>query len=419
MNRTQIAPGVCLSAFEAEKFKRCRVSLHFVWPAKRETATAEALLPLLMERGYAGCPDMTELSKRLAALYGASLSVDTSVMGANRVLSVSVTGIKDCYALGGEALSAEYTALALGVAFTPYFVDGCFDANELEIEREQLRELLESEINEKRSYCIRQARRKFFGDAPEGVEAHGYLEEVDALTPQSVTEAFRHMLRTAQLEVMVLGADTEVVREGVMAMLKTTERNPVQPVMPRAMPRCETQTFAQPLPTVQGKLCMLFTAGAPFAEEELSALRVASALLGGTPTSRLFMNVREKMSLCYYCAASAVARNGILCVDSGVEHANAQAAQDAILAELDALVHGEATEKELRETKRQLTGMLQGVADTLSGLENWQFNEIMRGADKSPADVMQEIEAITAQDVRDMLGRFSLSVVYKLTKEEC
>ncbi len=64
MERTFIAPGVHLSCDPAEKFNRCRISVHFAFPAKRETATAHALLPLVLERGYADCPDMTRLTNK-------------------------------------------------------------------------------------------------------------------------------------------------------------------------------------------------------------------------------------------------------------------------------------------------------------------------------------------------------------------
>ena len=93
MRRTEIAPGVHLSWDPAQKFNRCRISIHFAFPARRETATAHALLPLLMERGYADCPDMTQMTKKLARLYGADLTVDARPLGANHNLCVSVTGI--------------------------------------------------------------------------------------------------------------------------------------------------------------------------------------------------------------------------------------------------------------------------------------------------------------------------------------
>ena len=205
MRRTEIAPGVHLSWDPAQKFNRCRISIHFAFPARRETATAHALLPLLMERGYEDCPDMTQMTKKLARLYGADLTVDARPLGANHNLCVSVTGIKDRFALEGEALTREYAALALGTAFHPYFVGGVFDPEAVAIEKQMLKKALEDEINDKRLYCLHQANREFFGDSPAGVRQEGYLEEVDGLTPAMLTAAYRQMLRTANIELLVLG----------------------------------------------------------------------------------------------------------------------------------------------------------------------------------------------------------------------
>ena len=139
MERTLSAPGVHLSCDPAEKFNRCRISIHCAFPAKRETATAHALLPLVMERGYADCPDMTRLTKKLAKLYGADLTVDARPMGCSHNLCVSVTGIKDKFALEGEELTREYASIALGAAFHPYFVGGTFDPEAVGIEKQMLK----------------------------------------------------------------------------------------------------------------------------------------------------------------------------------------------------------------------------------------------------------------------------------------
>ena len=195
MRRFQIARGVHLSYDAAQKFNRCRISIHFAFPARRETATAHALLPLVMERGYADCPDMTQMTKKLARLYGADLTVDARPMGCSHNLCVSITGIKDQFALEGEKLTQEYAALALGTAFHPYFVGSTFDPEAVGIEKQMLRKALEDEVNDKRLYCQRQANREFFGDSPAGVRQEGYLEEVDGLTPEALTEAYYETLK--------------------------------------------------------------------------------------------------------------------------------------------------------------------------------------------------------------------------------
>ncbi len=417
MNRKQLAEGVCLTVFPADKFKRCRVSLNFIWRADRSKATAEALMPMLMERGNADCPDMTEMSKKLAALYGAALGVETSIIGANRVLTVSVTGIRDKYALSGEKLTKEYVSLALATAFRPYLPNGCFDEESVSIEKEQLSELLQSEINDKRSYCVKQAKRRFFKDAPEGIERMGYIDEVEPLTAQTVTDAYKNMISRAQIEAIAIGAENEGIAELLLDALSKTERSPEPIADVGFQGRQEEQSFSQAVSAAQGKLCMLFTPNEIIKPENLSAMRVAIGLLGGTSTSRLFVNVREKQSLCYYCPASFSSPSNIMSIDCGIEHADAEKAKQAILNELESLRTGEITQEELERTKRSLLSSFSAVEDSLSSIEIWHFSEIMRGTDKTPDDVMNEISQTTAEQVKEMLNKFTLSVTYLLTKE--
>ena len=326
MKRTEIAPGVHLSWDPAPKFNRCRISLHFAFPAKRETATAHALLPLVMERGYADCPDMTQMTKKLARLYGADLTVDARPLGANHNLCVSATGIKNRFALEGEDLTREYAALALGTAFHPAFSGGVFDPEAVAIEKQMLRKSLEDEVNEKRIYCQRQANREFFGASPAGIRQEGYLEEVDGLTPETLTAAYREMLETAQIELLILGcgeAETQAVTQALLGELAAVARRPVPLCENLAMPRQEAVRKTECFDTVQAKLCMLFTLGEPMQPDQMAAVRLAMALYGGSVTSRLFLNVRERDHLCYYCSSSFQSFTGSMAVNSGVEHADA------------------------------------------------------------------------------------------------
>ena len=89
MKRENLAPGVFLNTLDAQKFNRCRITIHLRYPALRRSATDAAVLPLVLERGYAGCPDMTELSRKLARLYGADLGVDQSSAGIDRDMGLT------------------------------------------------------------------------------------------------------------------------------------------------------------------------------------------------------------------------------------------------------------------------------------------------------------------------------------------
>ncbi len=421
MKRTEIAHGVHLSYDPAQKFNRCRISIHFAFPAERKTATAHALLPLVMERGYADCPDMTQMTKKLARLYGADLTVDARPLGCNHNLCVSVTGIKDAFALEGEHLTDEYTALALGTAFHPYFVGGRFDPESVEIEKQMLKKALEDEINEKRLYCQRQANREFFGNSPAGVRQEGYLEEVDGLTSEAVTAAYQAMLRTANIELIVLGCDeaqTEAVKDALLTELRSIERKPIPLVENMAMPRQETVRKTERFDTTQAKLCMLFTLGEPMRPDQLAAVRLAMSLYGGSVTSRLFLNVRERDHLCYYCSSAFQSFTGSMAVNSGVEHADAARAEKAILKELDDLRTGTITDEELEDCRRSLLSGMTGSEDTLGGIETWYYMEVLRGgAVQTPDDAREALRRVTKDDVRAILRQLTLSVSYLLTRE--
>ncbi len=421
MERICIAPGVHLSTAPADKFNRCRISLHFLFPAKKETATAQALLPLVMERGYADCPDMTELTKKLARLYGADLSIYARPQGANRNICIGVTGIKDSFALEGEALCEEYTKMALGVAFRPYFVDGMFDETAVAIEKQMLQKSLEDEINDKRLYCARQAQRMFYKDSPAAIRQEGYLEEVAALSAADVTAAYHEMLRTASIELVVLGygAQTERVKALLLEALAQVDRAPAAPVAPFFMPAVQTQSARENFELVQAKLCMAFTTGQPVDRSQIEAYRLAMSVFGGGVSSRLFLNVREKMHLCYYCSSSFNSATGAMMVHSGVEPANAKVAEEAILKELKQLCEGPITEEELDDCRRALVSGTNSVEDTLTSMESWYYMEILRGgAVRTPAEAREALLAVTTEQVQQILSQFSLSVSYLVSKTE-
>jgi len=414
LKRETIAPGVALTAIPADSFKSCRISLNFIVKGDRRTATAQALLPMVMERGWLECPDMQVLSRQLARLYGANLTVCGGTLGPNRTVTVSISGIRDEYAVGGENLLAEYLRLVFGVAFRPDVKDGAFSRDAVRVEKEKLKQLQKSEINDKRIYCLRQARRKFYGTDVAGLEKYGYPEDVGSITPEGLYATWLDMVTTAQLEVMALGVDGGTVRDRLLQELAGIRRQPVALNMPHAMPVGQTRFYEEPVDATQGKLCMLFTQRQTMTPEKLPAMRLAIALLGGTPTSRLFMNVREKKSLCYYCSASFSVIASCLSIDSGINTADAEKTRLAILSEMENLTNQPVSARELDGAVRYLTNALESVSDSLSGLEGWYLSEISRGTLKSPEQVLKELKAVTPQQVTQAMESFSLSVVYLL-----
>lgn len=417
MERKQLAPGVFITSMSAAKFNRCRITIHLRFPAKRETATDAAVLALVLERGYAACPDMTALSRRLAELYGADLGVDLSSAGPDRVLSADICGIKDTYALAGENLTDAYADIVFGTIFDPYLVDGIFDPEAVRIETETQARRLEAEFNSKRLYCVRQARRKFFGNSPAGIELGGYPGELVNVTPASLKAEYDRILSTASIDVMVQGVDEARVADLLLRKLESIRRDPQPFALPMAMPRTPLRHFKEKIPGLtQAKLCMLFTRGTPEDLPSITVMRMAMSVFGGSTTSRLFRNVREKQSLCYYCGSSALRATGVMMVDSGVEPGREAQAEAAILKELNDLCTGPITEQEMDDCRRSLLSSLDSLGDSLGGLESWYYGQILRDEALAPPEYGKVLtNAVTADEVREVLQSYHYSVGYMLT----
>ena len=253
-----------------------------------------------------------------------------------------------------------------------------FDPEAVGIEKQMLKKALEDEVNDKRLYCQRQANREFFGDSPAGVRQEGYLEEVDGLTPEALTEAYYEMLRTANIELIVLGCDeasTTAVKDSLLAELSAIDRAPLPRAENIAMPRREPVRKVEHFDTTQAKLCMLFTLGRPMQPEQLAAVRLAMALYGGSVTSRLFLNVRERDHLCYYCSSSFQSFTGSMAVNSGVEHTDAARAEQAVLKELADSATARSPTKSWKTAAGACLAGMNGLEDTLGGIETWYYME--------------------------------------------
>ena len=296
-------------------------------------------------------------------------------------------------------------------------MDGVFDAEAVRIETETQARRLEAEFNSKRLYCVRQARRKFFGDSPAGIELGGYPAELVHVTPASLKAEYDRILSTATIDVMVQGADEARVADLLLQKLQGVQRMP-QPFAPNmGMPPQPLRHFKEEIPGLtQAKLCMLFTAGENPNPPSVSILRVAMSVLGGSATSRLFRNVREKQSLCYYCGSAAQRATGVMMIDSGVEPGKEMQAEAAILAEWEGLKNGPITQEEVDDCRRGLLSSMDALGDSLAALENWYYGQITRGEPLYPPEYGKVLtSAVTLDEVRQTLQNYSYSVCYAVT----
>ena len=411
----RISEAVTLKSFTDPRFKTMKISVDMLVPLTKSTAASYAVLASLVSRASREYPDYTALSCKLAELYGASLDSSVRKFGEYQVLTLSAGGISSRYAFGGEDMFAELTHLLFSILFDPFREeDGSFPRDGFEQEKRQMLEMKDSEFNDKITYAHQRCEEILFEGQNAGVNRCGSREEIEALHRESLTEVWKELLASAKFEIFALGdcrPDPELFR----AKFRNLGRARDLGILPYCKPD-SVKRVTEEQPLSQSKLSLAFRADA--APEERLLFQLMSAVLGGTPSSKLFQNVREKMSLCYYCSAGLLWNSRALFVESGVETENIEKTETAVLDQLKSLQNGEVTEEELLSAKLALCNSLRSVGDSLHAVENWYLSRSFENSLETPEQAAERLMSYTAEDVVRASQKLQLAAVYCLKGSE-
>ena len=410
------AEGVAL---RTPAFKTTRVAVNAYLPLEAESAAAFYLLSLLLSNGCAAYPTPQALTDRLETLYGATLAVDAIKSGDRLILAASIVFADDRFL--PEPVFEDAVALLREVIFRPAVDKGGFlDANFKREQRIHL-EYIRGKLNDKRSYARERCAALLCEGEPFGLSETGTLAQAEALTRADVFDAWQRMLQEAYFRVSILSpVDRPAVFDAFAAELAALDRTDAKRPRPEVirLVHGDVRRVDERLPVAQGKLCLGFRVGLTGPDAATAPVMVFADLLGGGPYSRLFLNVREKESLCYYCAASAVRRKGVLMVDSGVEFANMEKTEAAVLRELKAMQEGAFTDEDLAASQRALCSSLRAIGDSQAVTDRWYAERWFESPRLSPEEMAARIAAVTREDVLRAANSVQLDVVYRLLGKE-
>lgn len=351
-------------------------------------------------------------------MYGASLSSRTSIAWCGtRCVGISASVLDDRYALNGERLEAELCDILCECLLRPKAQDGAFDEQITELQKAQLIDDIDSVINEKSAYAAQRANATAFRGEPFEQPVTGTRGQAEQVTAKSAYLAYENMLKTARIDILCAGASDFSEAESVFAArLSEIERGEIYEFEKRQSAlKPSPETAGDTLPMQQAILRMYFKA--PELEDRCANLLMCS-ILGGMTTSRFFVNIREKQSLCYYCSSVANRFLRSIIAIAGVEPQNIERTKAAILAELDDIRKNGVTEEELHTAKLELRNTLCSMSDNPGAMVAWYHNQILDDELLTPEEYIARIDAVSAERVRAAARAYSLDTVYTLCPSE-
>ena len=403
------------------RFNTTLISYNFYLPLQKDTVASNALLPFILTSCSKKYPDFSRLNYKLAKLYGARLNATAEKYGDYQLLKMTISVINDKFSFDEESLVKSASQLLLNLIFEPNLVDNSFTPEDLEREKRKAIEHIKGEISEKRVFAKKRLIEEMYKNEAYGLPKCGTIEDVQNITGESLYNTWKNMLESAFVRVQVVG---KKVPEGFFEdiaerfskikrknITKCTESAPTTPIK-------TPQNITDNLDIAQGKLCLGFSSEIYGNDDTSLAVMVMTDIFGGGPYSRLFSNVREKLSLCYYCSASAIRQKGLITVESGIETENCEKAEKEILNQLSIVKKGKFTDFEFESSIKSITDSLNSYNDSQNSIDLWYAIKINNKKLYSPEDIAKKISKITREDVINAAKGVKLHTVYKLLPKE-
>lgn len=414
---TQLSNGAEGIFIKNDRFNTTLVSFNFYVPVSQETAAEYALLPFVMTTCSKAYPNFSALNFKLAKLYGANLSASAEKVGDYQLLKIAISTIDDRFALDDESLCDSAIQLLSQLIFEPKAENGSFCEEDVAREKRKAIEHIRGDLAQKRIYAKKRLIEEMYKGEPYGVAKCGSEEDVERITGESLYNAWARLLSTAFLRVNVISRSMPSgLFDGLAEKLSTITRENITDCTQSA-PTTAVQkpnTVVEKMDIAQGKLCMGFSSELYGDDCETAALTVMCDIFGGGPYSRLFTNVREKYSLCYYCASNSVKAKGLITVDSGIEKENATKAEREILNQLDIMKQNLFTDEEFQSSIKSITDSFKSYNDSQGLLDAWYSLKIVKDKLLSPEEAAEDILKVTRNDVVYAARGVKLHTIYKL-----
>ena len=411
----ELLPGITLRHHPDHRFKQGGLSFAMIRPMCAQEAALNALIPAVLLRGTRKHPDLQTITWKLDDLYGASLSTQVRRVGDYQTTGLYCAFLEDRFALTGDRILAPMIDFLREVLLEPAMEQGAFRADYVESEKRNLISTIESELNDKRAYAMGQLLRTMCRADSYGIPRLGEPEAVAAITPAAAYDHYQRCLRESPIHLFYVGsAPAEEVARLLKPLFEGIDRHYIG--LPGQTPFRDDggSHRVEEMDVTQGKLCMGYVTPITNRNETFVAMQVMNTIFGAGMTSKLFMNLREKMSLCYAIGSGYYGSKGILTVSAGIDFEKEELTRREVARQLEAIQAGQISDEELTAAREALLSSLRCTHDSPSSIEGYYATAALSGLKLTPQKYMEAVRAVTKDQVAAAAQTLQLHTTYFL-----
>jgi len=407
-----------LHVITTDKFKTIHTDIFFHRALNKDTATLNALLPMVMKRGCESLPDSIQIERFLENMYGANFYSNILKKGERHIISFGLTTIHPKYS--GDSALLDMGLNFLNEISKPLVKDGGFNEAYVIQEKQNLKDLIESLINDKTQYAVERCIQEMCKDEPFSTYVYGTVEALSAIGAKELFSHYEDVLSNSPIDIFILGdVNPDEIYNKINSIFKWP-RGDIKYVPKEAIKKVvdKPKKIIEHMDVLQGKLALGLRTNVPPEDPSYPALMLYTNILGGGPHSKLFLNVREKASLAYYASASLEKYKGLMLINSGIDVKNYDKAVGIILEQLNDMKKGNISTQEMNLAKKALTTSLRTVKDSHFQLVDYYLGNAIIKKQIAIDELINSINEIQIEEVVNVAQNVNLDTIYFLSGKE-
>lgn len=395
-----------IKKIETKKFKTNVYALYLTIPLTKENVTYNALIPTVLKRGCEKYNNQLEISKKLEEMYDATFGIGITKVGNNEVLKFYLESLNNNYLPNNEDLSKTSIEMLLNIVMKPYLVNGKFDDDYVEQEKENLKKVIESRKDNKDTYATNRLLEEMFKEEPYGLYKFGNIDEIDNITSEKLYEKYKELIKNSEKYLYIVG---DVENLNIESYNIDEKEITISKEFPVKISEKENIVKEQ-MDVTQGKL--VIGLNTPNNKQEVIALY--NTILGKGANSKLFLNVREKEGLAYSAGSTYLKRNNAIIISTGIEVSKYNKAVEVIKNQLKDMEDGNITEKEMKDAKQFINAGLNLINESSENMIEYRFDKDLYNEEIDIEKYRKKIEEIKKEDIVKVAKQIKIDTIYFL-----
>lgn len=422
MKKINIKKGIDLHLIETNKFKTNLLAVFLTTPLQNETVTKNALIPAVLRRGSQNMKTQDEISIALEEMYGASFDCGIDKIGDDQVLKFYLETINNEFLPEQEDNLKKAIDILLEVVLSPLLENNHFNNEYVEGEKNNLKQVIEGRKDSKAAYALERCVEEMYKDKPYGLYKYGNTEDLENINADNLYEQYKKLINNCKIDIFISGNIKENVKENIFNNKNIKNLNDreakyiINNKENRKKEEKQEQEISDSMDVNQGKLIIGLDILQENDNDKYTAL-VYNAILGGTPTSKMFQNVREKNSLAYTASSSFIRQKANIFIKCGIDIPNYKKALEIIKEQLEDMKKSEFTDANIDEAKNNIISTIKFIPDEQDTELMYYFSQELSGYEMSYENYINKVNEIKKEDIVELAKRIQIDTIYFLTNK--